>query len=134
MLRKFIKNIWQLYTTKANIRRDSFRVALPLLLFISSGCAVPIAPKPWSYQHPPVLGSKVAIPDGGVWCTSLASAKFMATTGWFAPDCSDNVIDKVNIFVDKILPYSNNGVAMLIIHATVNESSYWIPLPDHNWI
>lgn len=109
-------------------------LAFLFLLFLGcTSCGLFNSTHPWSYIHPPKLKSKISIPDGGVWCASLESAKFMATTGWFAPDCTNNPIANTRAEVVEILPFLINGVSMLVVRATDANLTYWIPLPDHNW-
>jgi len=90
--------------------------------------------RPWSYENPPRLKDLVVIPANGVQCTSLSAAKFMAVTGFFSPDCSDRRIDSGRARVEELTHHTINGVSMCIIRTTIDFETYWIPLPDHNWI
>lgn len=99
-----------------------------------SSCALTRNSGDWTFANTPAINDPVALPVGGVICSSLAGAQFMASTGFFSPDCVSEAPEFSLARVQEITHHEQNGVAMKIVMTTIDFTPYWIPLPDHNWI
>ncbi len=97
-----------------------------------TGCATTASE--WTYNSPPRALSSVALPAGGAWCETLASAKFMAQTGWFGADCRDDAAAIAGLTVTGIEHFQLQDVRVWVVRARGPKGeTFWIPLPDHEW-